>query len=266
MAASGEMPFAGAVWLGLSGSGAIVAMSLYRSLNRPEPLLHLRPDPASASGRQPKRWCDVANPKGNYANRWAMYDDLAGWLSSRDWTGKAVAEIGRSNGALRHFIDGAQYCELTYPSYDIQHLHQVPDNQFDLVILDQTLEHVAEPELALREVRRILTPGAVAIITTPFLIPVHPGDSYGDYYRWTPQGMEMILRRCGFDPEVCMWGNRRAAKALLDDMYLLTDRALKLGLSLSTAESETNCPITVWAVATSLKDGAPQTEPSHAKS
>jgi ubiquinone/menaquinone biosynthesis C-methylase UbiE len=96
------------------------------------------------------------------------------------------------------------------------------------VILDQTLEHLAEPELGLREIHRILRPGATVLVTTPFLVPVHQGPNYGDYYRWTPKGMETILKKCGFTPRIGMWGNLEAAKALLDHMYMTSAKPASL--------------------------------------
>jgi SAM-dependent methyltransferase len=238
--------------LGLAGAVAIAALSLWRSLQKKEPAFRLSP----VSSRDPsaQRWANVGNPKAIHANRWAMYESLSEWLSERDWTGKAVGEIGGSNGALRLFVCEAQYRQLAYPEYDVQNLQQIKDNEFDLLILDQVLEHLPDPERAMGEIHRVLKPGGVAIVTTPFLIPVHRGTDFGDYYRWTPQGMAIMLKRAGFEPDVRMWGNLKASKALIEEMYMYADRALSLGLDLLSSESEGTFPITVWATARSLKN------------
>src|SRR5262245_65463279 len=172
--------------------------------------------------RQPEEsradlWRRVADPKDNFANRWAMYEDLTAWLSSRDWKGKVVAEFGGSNEVLRTFMPGAEYRSLPYPEYDVQDLSNVADATFDLAVLDQTLEHIAHPERALAEVRRVLRSGGIAVVTTPFLVPVHEGPNYGDYYRWTPQGLAVMMDRAGFDAKVRGWGGRKAAAVLVGE-------------------------------------------------
>src|SRR4029079_8173687 len=42
-----------------------------------------------------------------------------------------------------------------------------PDNTFDLVMLDNVLEHVTDRPLTLREVRRVLKPGGLLYMVTP---------------------------------------------------------------------------------------------------
>jgi SAM-dependent methyltransferase len=238
--------------LGSAGAVAIVGLSLWRSLQKKEPVLRLSHVPSRDMRGQ--RWADVGNPKAIHACRWAMYESLSQWLNERDWSGKTVGEVGGSNGALRSFVSDARYRQLTYPEYDVQNLQQVQDNEFDLVILDQVLEHLPNPDLAMREIHRVLKPNGFAIVTTPFLVPVHRGTNFGDYYRWTPQGMETFLRRSGFEPRVRMWGNFKAAKTVMEEMYVLADRALNLGLDLLSSDAEGTFPITVWATARSVKD------------
>jgi ubiquinone/menaquinone biosynthesis C-methylase UbiE len=248
--ALGNLTATMSLWVGVTGGIGILALSLFRSIEWQESLFTSGPPSTRA-----EHWSAVASLKGNYANRWAMYEDLTAWVSARDWSGKMIGEIGSSNGALRSFMEGANYTELPFPQYDVQNLHELAEDHFDLIILDQTLEHVEAPDAALNEIRRVLKPGAFTIITTPFLIPVHEGASYRDYWRWTPQGMKTLLERFGFDAEVRMWGNLVAAKALLDEMYLTAEKALELGLSLSQSGSDGNFPITVWAIAKNLKPG-----------
>src|SRR6266702_5640433 len=42
-----------------------------------------------------------------------------------------------------------------------------PDARFDLVVCFEVIEHLAEQEQVLREVRRVLAPGGILIISTP---------------------------------------------------------------------------------------------------
>jgi hypothetical protein len=101
-------------------------------------------------------------------------------------------------------------------------------------------------------VRRVLKPDGVAIVTTPFLIPVHTGPGWDDYTRWTPQGLEAVLRRCGFGASVRTWGNLEAARAVMENITISAEEAMRRGVSLTHCDGW--FPITVWAIATANKD------------
>ena len=243
VAAAGPRAMRRALGLGLTGCVAGAGMATARTVHRRS----ARVADVTAADGGGATWSQVADPRENFANRWAMYEDLMRVLGARDWSGKVVGEFGDTNEVLRSFMRGAEHRLFTYPEHDLQDLRNIPDGSLDVAVLDQTLEHVPDPEHALAEIRRVLTSRGIAIVTTPFLVPGHATNTYGDYYRWTPQGMALILRRCGFTGDVRTWGNRKAAAALLEDMYMTAETAMARGISLH--ESEPNFPVTVWAVA-----------------
>lgn len=80
------------------------------------------------------------------------------------------------------------------------------DNEiFDSVLCTNVLEHVADMEAAFSEIRRVLKKGGYAIISVPFLYPVH--ESPYDYYRFTRHGLEYQLVKNGFEIErIISWG------------------------------------------------------------
>jgi SAM-dependent methyltransferase len=238
-----DLPLAVEIGLALFGVALAIAAALRSSrVRRP---IRIAPADDGHGG-----WERDASPEGNYANRWASYQHLSQWLGARDWAGTQVAEFGHTNGVLGAYLKGATHVLLEYPEHDVQRLAGVESHRFDLAILDQTLEHVADPERALAEVRRVLKPGGVAIVTTPFLVPLHGTDRYGDYTRWTPQGLATMLERCGFDPEVHAWGNLPAARDLLESMHLTAAEARARKLHIDAGENQEPYPITVWAIAT----------------
>lgn len=71
------------------------------------------------------------------------------------------------------------------------------DASVDTVLLTEVLEHLEEPDRALREANRLLRPGGGVILTTPLLFPVHGAPR--DFYRYSPHGLDHLLRATGFE-------------------------------------------------------------------
>ena len=81
----------------------------------------------------------------------------------------------------------------------VEHL-SFPDESFGAVLLLETLEHVAQPERALSEVRRVLAPNGLLLISVPFNYRLHGFPT--DYWRFTASGLhtrlEQFDQRCVF--------------------------------------------------------------------
>ncbi|WP_437809290.1 class I SAM-dependent methyltransferase [Sorangium sp. So ce1078] len=71
------------------------------------------------------------------------------------------------------------------------------DASFDTLILSDVLEHIARPEPLWAEMARILRPGGVAFVNTPFFYWVH-GAPY-DYYRYTEFAHRRFAELAGFE-------------------------------------------------------------------
>jgi SAM-dependent methyltransferase len=87
-----------------------------------------------------------------------------------------------------------------------------PDASFDAIILNQSMEHIAETNETIAEIRRVLKSGCLAIITVPQTMknhgvplpsseaPVHNFDPkrfpywYVDYYRFTKYGLLYLFQ------------------------------------------------------------------------
>jgi len=140
--------------------------------------------------------------------RFAYYSEIERW--SRETfqreSNPKVIEFGGSNKVIQRILDNADYTVApNWPEVDIQNLKQYPSEAFDVVIIDQILEHVRDPQKAVSEIWRVLKAGGVCICATPFLIRIH--GSYGDYWRFTELGLKTLFSHYSV-VEVSSWGNR----------------------------------------------------------
>jgi SAM-dependent methyltransferase len=84
-----------------------------------------------------------------------------------------------------------------------------PDHHFDGIVLTEVLEHCRDPFTAMREVFRVITPGGLLLVTSPFVWPWHGTSDYQDYWRFTHQGWALLLEAftdvsitpCAWTPE-----------------------------------------------------------------
>jgi len=74
------------------------------------------------------------------------------------------------------------------------------DNYFDGVICLEVLEHVQNPFKAASELKRVLKPQGLLLVTVPFLVQYHGKgstsqghDSYPDYWRFTHEGLQSLF-------------------------------------------------------------------------
>jgi SAM-dependent methyltransferase len=70
------------------------------------------------------------------------------------------------------------------------------DGEFDSVVTNQVFEHVFQPEEFLREIRRVLRPGGILLLTVPFVWDEH--EQPRDYARYTSFALMHLLRKEGF--------------------------------------------------------------------
>jgi SAM-dependent methyltransferase len=77
--------------------------------------------------------------------------------------------------------------------------YEIPcdDGSFDTAICTAVLEHLEEPEKALRECFRVLKPGGVAVYSVPFIWHLH--EEPRDFYRFSKYGLRHLFIKTGFD-------------------------------------------------------------------
>lgn len=71
------------------------------------------------------------------------------------------------------------------------------DESFDSALSTAALEHLAEPESAIRECYRVLRHNGIAVYTVPFIWHLHAAP--WDYYRFTSYGLEHMFTKAGFE-------------------------------------------------------------------
>ncbi len=69
------------------------------------------------------------------------------------------------------------------------------DNTFSVAVSQEVLEHLREPQIALEELARVVRPGGLLYLQTPFIIGYHAAPA--DYWRFTNEGLAAMLQRAG---------------------------------------------------------------------
>jgi ubiquinone/menaquinone biosynthesis C-methylase UbiE len=96
---------------------------------------------------------------------------------------------------------------------DAHDLHMIESNTADAVMCVGVLLHCRDPEQVMREFRRILKPGGILYVMTPFITP-HPGVP-AVYYKFSVEGLEVT---CGSFEKIQSGFNRGPASSMA---YLL---------------------------------------------
>jgi SAM-dependent methyltransferase len=120
--------------------------------------------------------------------------------------GATVLDFGCARRPYRELLPAdAKYSGADLPGNPDADIHIQPDGRvpvetgtFDLVLSTQVLEHVADPAAYIRECHRVLRPGGHLLITTHGLWIYHKDPV--DYWRWTAEGLQFLVRGQGLEP------------------------------------------------------------------
>ena len=135
----------------------------------------------------------------------ARIRELAGELAVAP--GQTVLDYGCADLPYRDaFPAGVDYLAADLPGNPRATVEIAPDGTVpvadatvDVVLSTQVLEHVADPELYLRECARALRPGGRLLLTTHGMMYYHPDPV--DYWRWTCAGLQKAVADAGLEVE-----------------------------------------------------------------
>jgi SAM-dependent methyltransferase len=145
---------------------------------------------------------DKRSPHQSYYN-WSLREPLARWLEREGATvaGLRVLDVGCGDKPyLPYFGVAAEYVGVdpANPHADVRGVaEQLPleDASFDVALCIQVLEHVDDPARAVRELHRVLKPGARLLAATHGTYVYHPDPA--DLWRWTHTGLQRLLAENG---------------------------------------------------------------------
>jgi SAM-dependent methyltransferase len=130
--------------------------------------------------------------------QYAVRKPLLDWLGTQDVHGARVLDVGCGDRPYEQLLQGAaEIVGFDVPGNPHADLHgsidaiPVPDASFDVVLCLQVLEHVPDPDAAVRELRRVVKDGGRVLLSTHGIYPFHPNPD--DLWRWTHQGLERLF-------------------------------------------------------------------------
>ncbi len=130
---------------------------------------------------------------------------LALYYLSGMFVGKSAKSALRNmpeNALILNIGSGAKKIRdsvINIDSYPFQGVHvvadvyQLPwkDQTVDAIVAESLCEHLLHPERAINEMYRVLKPGGLLYVVTPFMLGYH--SSPNDYYRWTIPGLRVLF-------------------------------------------------------------------------
>jgi SAM-dependent methyltransferase len=159
---------------------------------------------------------------------WSIRRPLADWLREEGEraAGKRVLDVGCGvKPYYPFFATASEYVGVDVKENVNADLEgsvdalPVEDESFDIVLCTQVLEHVDDPALAVRELRRVTAPGGRALVSTHGVMLYHPNPQ--DLWRWTHTGLERLFRDNGWtDVAVTPGAGSAEALAMLAGQYL----------------------------------------------
>lgn len=154
-------------------------------------------------------------------------------------------EFGGSNGIIQGMFPKVTWEVRKHPPYDIIDKGSY-ERDWDVIVADQILEHVARPWDAMELIGKHTK--QVAIITVPFLIGLHMRPR--DYWRMTPRTIQMLASPYFTGIHIDSWGSAKVA--YWHAIYNRTERLLssvpEVEWEQGLKDNDPNKPFVIWAI------------------
>jgi len=132
-----------------------------------------------------------------------VMDWVEGMVEKYGLKDKYTLEVGSRNvnGSVRELFSGVYFGVDMVEGYGVNevmnaHDLKLPDNEFEVVVSTEMLEHDSEFWQSMKEMGRVLKPGGHLIITARGNgFPEHSWPS--DYYRFMPESTKVLIELAG---------------------------------------------------------------------
>lgn len=181
-----------------------------------------------------------------HLTRYYMYKRIEQVISNLALCGNVLAISG--GGQILEMIkpEISRITQTEYPDVDMLSL-PYDENKYDVVISDQVLEHVLDPQQAVAESIRVAKPGGIIIHTSCFLNPIHPYPV--DLWRFAPAAYAQMCKEEEII-EIGGWGNRTALLLMfLRGGHFLIPKSDTHPLNRIAMYNDAKYPIVTWVVA-----------------
>ena len=121
-----------------------------------------------------------------------------------------ILDVGSGiNGTYSKLFENINYETLDIdlekrPTYVMDILQDTPNKKYDLVVAFNIFEHLAEPKIFLRNIKKLVRQDGTFIMSVPFIYPIHSED---DFYRYTEKGLAYLLGKYFEEFEIIPFGN-----------------------------------------------------------
>ncbi|MHB8482295.1 MAG: class I SAM-dependent methyltransferase [Nitrospiria bacterium] len=153
----------------------------------------------------PSFLCILINP--HYIARKCLWNSIAKF--STHFNGGVLLDIGCGEKPYKKLFKVEKYYGLEVPvsghSQQAKHndiffdgkICPFQSNSIDYVFCGEVLEHVFEPETFIQEIKRVLKPGGLLLLTVPFVWSEH--EQPYDYGRYSSFGIQYLFKKIKFD-------------------------------------------------------------------
>ena len=116
------------------------------------------------------------------------------------------------------------------------------DKQFDFVMINQTIEHLYNPIIAIKKLYEHLKPGGIFYANVPSNNIPHC-EPYHFYTGITPTGLGVMVKICGFEIlEIGQWGNKEHLHKLYEHGWIDYTK-------MENFTNDIDCPMITWILA-----------------